>query len=115
MSRHAVFTLKTAVLGIVLAAALFGGMTGAAAAVVVTLDQVNDLRAGLGLAPLEGNTATDVPLLAEECERGIEPSCAILQALIEQFAPAHPPLAPGPDSDAPGERGHGEKGKEQTI
>lgn len=113
MRRSAVLSLKTAVLIVLLAAVLFLGMFGDAGAVVVTLDQMNNLRAGLGLAPLQGNTAADIPMLAEECERGIESSCTILQALIEQFAPEHPPVIPGPDGAPP--EGAGERGKEQII
>ncbi|MEW5746446.1 MAG: hypothetical protein AB1805_13525 [Nitrospirota bacterium] len=100
--------LKATAITAVLLTVLLAGLPVAADAEEVTIEEVNEMRAGAGLEPLAGELSTDIPLLLSECEKGIEASCVLLQALIDTYAPDHPPVTPGPDGEAPATRGGSE-------
>ena len=70
-----------------------------AAQITVTVDQLNKMRADAGLKPLSGEMASDIPMLQNECEQGIEDSCTVLNSIVEQFSPSHPQITP--DSQVP--------------
>lgn len=78
---------KTGLIIGVVAAALVLGWSGQASAVKVTIDELNKMRADVGLRPLSGEMASDLPMLHNECEQGIDGSCTVLNSIIEQFSP----------------------------